>query len=316
MRLALASGQDEIATEAWARHAFVRGRMSDGDPLRALDGLELIEIIGERARERGAFARALLANNVGSIAAIAGDFERARARFQQASAEAAAVRGPGAVELATTVSNLAMLTADGAERGRLYARALASVTAAVGPDHPNALWKQLQLITDRDDPRAVVTELAALCPRAARLHPALAPLIDLCAFELAWQATALGGGPLVLAAARLGSPGPGRERRLVDVYARLAGGGASRELLGELARKARAEGGAPERLGWYQHMLAADAELVLAAAARAARDPALAGQAATRATAHLERMSATTGVSGGLVQRRLAWARELGVAGD
>jgi hypothetical protein len=168
------------------------------------------------------------------------------------------------------------------------------------------------VITDRDDGRAVVTELAALCPRAARLHPALTLLADVCAFELAWQATALGGGAHVLEAARLIQPGPRLlAQRLVEVYARLAGGGATRELAGELERLAEAEEQKIERLGWSQRVYAADAELALARTARALGDAALAGRAAGRAIAHLEGMSATIGVTPGRVQRRLAWAREL-----
>jgi hypothetical protein len=316
MQLALANGQDEVMTEAYARRAFARGHTLPGDRLRALDGLELAEIIGRRAAERGAFARALLANNAGSIAALAGDFDRARESFRRATAEARAVRGPGAVELATAVSNLAMFTTEPAERARLFAEALADVTAAVGPDHPDALWKQLAAITEQIDARAVVAELAALCPRAARLHPALAQLIDVCAFELAWQATALGDGAQALEAARLIPPAQRLlAHRPLEVYARLAEGRATRELVGELQRLAAVEAGEIGRQGWYQNVYAANAELALAAAARAIGDPPLAGRAAARAIEHLERASATTGVTTGFMQRRLAWARELLVSG-
>src|SRR6185436_6868085 len=192
MRLAVATGQDELATEAYARRAFSRARTTEGDPRRALDGFELAELIGRRARERGAFSRALLANTAGNVAELAGDLPRARDSFRQASILAREVRGPGAVELATVTANLAMLSSEPGERARLFAEALASVTAAVGPDHPDALLKQLQAIADREDARGVTADLAALCPRAARLHPANAELIDTCAFELAWQATAIG----------------------------------------------------------------------------------------------------------------------------
>jgi hypothetical protein len=312
MRLALASGQDELMTEAYARHAFSRAHTMDGDPLRALDGLELAEIIGLRSRERGAFARALLANNVGAIAELAGDFARARERFRRAWTEAKAVRGPGAVELATTVSNLAKLTADRAERARLFAEALAAVTAAVGPDHPDTLWKQLQAVADRDDAQAVVAELVALCPRAARLHPTLTLLIDVCGFELAWQATAIGRGAHALEAMRLIPPGQrGLPQRLIEVYAGLAEGRAERERIGELESLAEAEAGKIERLGWSQNVYAANVELAVAATARLAGDAARAERVAARAIDHLERVIATTGVTAGLVQRRLAWARAL-----
>ena len=312
MRLALANGQDEVMAEAYARHAFARAQTMQGDQLRALDGLELAEVIGQRAREPGAFARALLENNTGSIAALVGDFARARERFRRASAEARAVRGPGAVELATTVSNLAMLTADRTERTRLYAQALDGVTAAVGPEHPDALWKQLMMIADHDDATAVVNELAALCPRIARLHPTLGLLIARCSFELAWQATAIGQGAHAREAARLIQPGQrDLPQRLVEVYARLAEGQVSQELVGELEQLAGIEAGKIERLGLYQSSLAANVELALAATAHMAGDTTRAAHATARAIDHLERMTATTGVTAGLVQRRLAWAHEL-----
>ena len=271
MQLALAGGQDELMTEAYARHAYARAHTMTGDRRGALDGLELAEIIGGRARERGAFARALLANNAGSIAALAGDFAGARARFQQAAAAAKAVRGPGAVELATAVSNLAMFTAERPERARLFAEALAGVTAAVGPDHPDALWRQLQAITDREDARAVVTELAALCPRAARLHPALARLAEVLqlrarvAGDRARRARARARGgpagpagssrlraaaPRGLRAPRRGPRGRGAARRARAAGGRRGGQDRGRGLVPERVRggrRPRARGGGARR---------------------------------------------------------------------
>jgi hypothetical protein len=243
---------------------------------------------------------------------VAGDIAGARERYRRAVAEAKAVRGPGAVELTTATSNLAMLTADQRARAGLFAEALAVITAAVGPDHPEALWKQLAAITDLEDAHAVVAELVALCPRAARLHPTHTTLVDVCAFELAWQATAIGAGAHAVEAARLIQPGRRKlAQQLLEVYARLAEGRATAELVDELTRLADEEAGMIERLGWSQGIYAANAELALAAAARARGAAARAERAAARAIEHLELARATTGVTRGLVHRRLAWAREL-----
>jgi eukaryotic-like serine/threonine-protein kinase len=317
MKLALENGQDELMIEAYARLAYARGRTVTGDRQRVLDGLELVEIIGLRTREHGAFARALLANNVGSVAMLEGDFARAKERFGRAVAEAQEVRGPGAVELVTVLSNLALLTADRAERTRLFAAALAGVTAAVGPDHPDALWKQLQMITDQDDARVVIADLALICRRAARLHPENALLLNVCAFELAWQASAVGDADRVHEGVRWIRPGQrGAAPQLVAAYGRLAERRPSQAEISDLARLADVEASKISRLGWLQDVLAADTDLALAAAARAAGDLARASGAAARAIEHLERVRGTTGVTGGHVQRRLAWAHELRVRGQ
>jgi hypothetical protein len=325
--LAIRTGQDALAVEAYARHAYARAYSAGGDPAAVLGGLDLIELLGARAGESGTFARALLANNVGALAALGGDFTGAAQRYREAVAAAAAVRGPGAVELATALSNLAMLSPDPDERMRLFELAWHSVVRGVGADHPDALWRQLAVITERRDASRVVAELRAACPRVARLHPTHTQLVEVCAFELAWQATAVGDREAVAAAAGLaaaapagaGEPAPPSTlAQLTAHYGARVGAlqpDRAQAALPALEALAAAERAQVPRRGWYQLVFAADAALGLAAAARAAGEPARAAAAAAAAAAHLERLRAITGAAGGLVSRRLAYARELGAAG-
>lgn len=313
MLLGVATGQDAVATEAYARHAYVLANQQSETQRQSPDGLELARALGQRAGDRGAFARALLSNNVGAIAMLGNDFAAARTDFQRAVDEARDVTGPGAVELVTALSNLALVTTDPAERQRLHATAVARVDAAVGPDHPQSFDKRLRAISDSADAKAVVDGLTDLCGRLVALHPTLHALIDVCAFELAWQATALGLPSVVRQAARIPPADESQAtwlRKLVVAYAALADAAAPKAMLDELAQLAALRA-AEVQGSWYANRAAADAELALAAAARAAGDHDHAARSATRAIRYLEAYVAITGVSAGAIERRLRWAREL-----
>jgi hypothetical protein len=317
MMLGVAAGDDGIATEAYARHAFVRA-FAGTTPPRVPDGLELARAIGERAGDAGRFARALLSNNIGAIAMLAGDVARARTEFQRAVTQTRGVAGPGEVELQTAVSNLALLTPEVAERQRLHQTAIAEATAAVGPDHPQSLDQQLLQVVDSEDPRAVVEALAALCRRIATLHPTLDWRIERCALELAWQATAIGqAAPVLDVATRVPQPGgrPSRLGQLVLAYAAVASGRPAAALIGELEQRARSDAESVAQHGWIHNWNAADTYLALAAVAGAAGDRAKARRAATRSVAYLEAYRGFTGVTDGSLARRLAWARALGDQG-
>jgi len=298
MLVAVAAGRDDLATEAYARHAWVAAQKRQPG---ALDGVELATAIGKRAADRGAFARALLANNVGAAAEIAGDFARARDAFREAILESATVRGPDAIELVIARSNLGMLTADLDERRALFDGARQAVTAALGADHPQALTRQLQAISDERDPHTVIAALAPLCRRVARLHPHLTFLVDICAFEVAWQAAAIGDTTVLAEAVALASPPsatPSRWRRLLDAYADVAKRRRSPERMAELAELTATD---PT---WHGQVYAADAHLAIAALSGDAR-------AAAAAEERLARAVAIVGVDPGFVQRRRAWAQAL-----
>jgi predicted Ser/Thr protein kinase len=304
MLTAVASGQDDIAAEAYARHAFVVARAERQPNIAgAFDGLELATQIGRRAGERGAFARALLANNLGATRLLAGDFVGARAGFERSLTEGRDVRGPDSVELTIAFENLGLVTPEASERGRAFADGLARITAAVGADHPRALELQTLAVVDGVDPAASLSQLEPLCARIAHLHPHLGALGARCAFELAWQALALGRTDVARAASQLAfTDVMPFEQHMLPVYAALADRRVTFELRAELERFARAEA---EKLplSWSQYIYVADVELARAAAG-------VPGRAAI-AREYLEHVAAVTGVRSGLIRRRLEWANRL-----
>ncbi|MEJ7601462.1 MAG: serine/threonine-protein kinase [Kofleriaceae bacterium] len=301
--VALASGRDELAAEAHARKMWAAGFVGS-DSLRPLDSLPLAKAIAQRAGDRGQFARALLANNAGSLKIKAGQFDLARQDFGEALELGRKVTGPEAVELVNTVSNLATIARDRAERSKLFALAVAIIKLAVGPDHSQTLIKQLAAVLDDDDPHRVVRALASLCPRLATLHPQQVAVIETCAFELAWQATALGDAAEVgRAVAVVRSPMRATDSRQLAL-ASYAGDVRIQDL--EAARDR--ETAKIASLGWFQRIYAADVELALAASAL---PPAARARAARAAILHLDQVVAITGAPYGRVLRRRAWAEAL-----
>ena len=301
MLTAIASGQDELATEAYARHGFVVG---------AFSGVELAEALGRRAGERGAFARALLANNRGALSMISGDARAARAQYRSALDLGRAVSGPDAFELLIATSNLAMLTPEADERRELYARALATTKDAVGADHPQTLVRELQLAADDTDPRAVVGKLRDLCDRMARLHSHLRVYVEYCAFELVWQATALGDTTSLRAALALAEPQTPATfvEHMLVYYRAISERSTTGALLDEAEQLARDE---RSHIGLERYGNAADAELAVVSLARIAGDTARMKRALEAANADLGQLVATMGAEGGYAQRRRSWARTL-----
>ncbi|MFZ5442388.1 MAG: protein kinase domain-containing protein [Myxococcota bacterium] len=303
---ALADGADALAVEAWARHAWARGRSGGVAPARALEGRELMTALSERTGSEGAFARALLFNNAGSLEATAGLFDAARADFREAVALSEGIGGPQGAELATALSNLASLTPERAERARLHGQALERLRTLVGPEHAQTLDKQMTASFDLDEPSAAQRALRELCPRLARLHPALKTQRERCALELAWQSWALGEAEGVQVAASLVSlpplEKPDGPAGAVAVYLALVEGRDVRSSLEALRREASR----PRGDEWYHHLYAADAELVLAAAAGGDAE---AGAAAARADRHVTAALERTGLPYGVLLRRQAHAR-------
>ncbi len=312
--LALSSGQDALAAEAWARWAWARGRTAPAEALRPLDGLEVMRALAERAGAKGAFARALLVNNAASLALTAGELERARADFATAVELARGVSGPGAIELVTATSNLATVTVERAERTRLFERAVRALAERVGPSHWQTVEKEMLAAFDGDQPREVLARLEELCPRLSALHPSQRGAIERCALELGWQAFALGDLGAVRAASGLvdapaaQAPEPAW---LLATWAELAQGRAAPDRLAALAAVPRPAPESVARSAWYQHLYASDAELLLAQLAFSSGRREQAHAAAERARRHLTRALEQTGAPYGVLLRRKAWVQAL-----
>jgi tetratricopeptide (TPR) repeat protein/predicted Ser/Thr protein kinase len=158
MTLAIASHDDALAIEAWARRMWANGTASDPSV-----GLDVIEPLAKR-NESARFARALLYNNLGS--AEIGRNHRALARqyFERALAESQQLVGPVALELVSIRLNMGLVTDDRARADRLLVEAANELTERLGAEHPDVLdagvMRGFETI---DDLREAETVLAPLC---------------------------------------------------------------------------------------------------------------------------------------------------------
>jgi tetratricopeptide (TPR) repeat protein len=179
--VALAAHDDATAVEAFARLVWAAS-ISGGD--RAVpDGVALVEKLAAR-QPGGAFARALLANNLGVAALARGDRTAARAAFTGALHLTADVDGPGAVELLVVRANLALVSDDEAERARILGELLALRTEVLGPAHPRTLDTRIMQGMLTGDLDVAGPALEGACADLARYHPQSGSDLAECWFEL------------------------------------------------------------------------------------------------------------------------------------
>jgi eukaryotic-like serine/threonine-protein kinase len=194
--LAIATGADALAVEAWARRAWVQGTSTD--PAGALAGLDVITALARRAAV-GAFPRALLHNNVGGVELARGQRERARTAFETALAHATGATGPGTLELVNIRGNLALVIDDRSRADQLLREAIANLTDRLGADHPDTLDLQWLRMGTLDPAPAALAFLEPLC-RSCELHPALPDPIVECWAEAGFLALELDDRPRAVAA--------------------------------------------------------------------------------------------------------------------
>jgi len=306
---AFAVGDHATAVEAFARAAWVKGR-SATEAGGALAGLDVVTAIAERLGPRDRFAHALLHNSAGVTLNAAGHPGQARARLTAALALARDVSGPGAVELASVRTSLALVTTDAAERDRLLAEAVATVTERLGGDHPLVLEARMHAAFGIEDEARARAALRPPCARFAELHPTHRATIVECASELLWLDLAAGAtadarasAALVLAAA---GDGVDAERvAIARAFAALLAGD-HRAAAAELAAVATRVRPRADAAPW-ELLFAAEVELARALVARAASDAATTRAAVAAARAYLERAARQHPLP--TIARRLAWAR-------
>jgi tetratricopeptide (TPR) repeat protein len=145
------------------RRLYVRGLASGGSE-SALADVPIAEAMLVRAGDDPEL-RALLFNNVGAIHAAAGDREAARAAFARSLAINERLYGAQHLELAVSLANLGMLTADPATRSALHQRMSDIYERRLGPDHPRTLGAQLLAAFHTADPEQAGLAFERLCPR-------------------------------------------------------------------------------------------------------------------------------------------------------
>ncbi|MBK7072822.1 MAG: serine/threonine protein kinase [Myxococcales bacterium] len=209
---AIATGDDPLAVEAWARLAWSTAMTSETGVGPALDGLAMVRALDQRAGSRGGFARALLHNNLGGVALASGDRATALAEFQLARGLAAEISGGDAAELDVALENLLLLLDDFAEAKRVGGELIATRTRAYGATHPLTLQARVLAAVVDPDPATTRQDLVATILDLARLHPSLGHTIADLAREAIFTSALVDAGATV--------------RQLADVVAATASRGA------------------------------------------------------------------------------------------
>ncbi len=169
--VALAAGLDEVAAEALTLRLYIRGRSDTSSAGSALDDFPLAEALVARLPAPGRL-RGLLLNNAGSANWALGEMERGTALFREALAVRERALGPGHLDVAYTLFNLATApSADHAERSRLIARALAIFDDHLGQAHPQTVQARMDASLYVIDPREARILLAPACEALGRFFP-------------------------------------------------------------------------------------------------------------------------------------------------
>ena len=288
--------------EAYAREVYANTLTSSKTPeldVGATQALARDIAVGTGAS--GAFARALLFNNLGTDRMAASDFAAARALFERARGEAAGVHD---VELVIIAGNLAMVSDDPARRASLFDEEYAKLSRALGAQHPFTITSRMRSAQYIDDPREAARRFRDACKRFATWHAGAKRTIETCNFELGMLAAERGDDDEMREAFAAVSSKPGYVA-VAKATLQIADGAyddasrAMHALAGELA----------EKPSWPARLLATDALLVAARADRARGRHAAARGALERALAILDGPGFNSGAS--YYERRLNRARAM-----
>lgn len=232
--LALEVGDNATAVEAIAREVFAIATASS-PPAIAADttaSLKLIEPIANGlVGPNGAFMRALLFNNVGTLRMSRQNRESARAWFEKAQRARPAFRD---VELAAISGNLGLVEDDRARRDALFASQGDEIAAVVGADHPLTIDVRIKAAMFVENPQRASELLRNACSRYRELHPHLTEKVTQCSYELAWLAEERGDEAELRTALAAANHPKNAETRIGKGYLRLAAGdaaGAARDML-------------------------------------------------------------------------------------
>jgi tRNA A-37 threonylcarbamoyl transferase component Bud32/tetratricopeptide (TPR) repeat protein len=163
LELSITHGLNTLAAEAMIRRLYERGLASGGSEA-ALADVPIAKAMLVRAGDDPEL-RALLFTNVGAIHVAAGQRELAREAFASSLSINERLYGDDHLELAVSLANLGMLTADAATRSALHQRMIDIYERRLGPDHPRTLDARLLAAFHTADPELASAALQQLCPR-------------------------------------------------------------------------------------------------------------------------------------------------------
>ena len=192
---ALEAGDQATAVEAYARLipelAMTSTRELPAGAKDVLGGIPLVAAMARRLDPNGAFARALLYNNIGTIHFAAGDRTAAARWFEDARVAREPIREQYP-ELAIVLENLALVAHPIDERIRLAEGAAREIESRLGRDHPSAITARVNAAMLVPDPARSLAALREACGTYRSVHPHLEASIGACSFELGWLAYDIG----------------------------------------------------------------------------------------------------------------------------
>ena len=309
--LALRHRDYVVAVEAFARRAWILGKGATSQDSYA--GMPQMLALAAGLPPRGRFAEALLRNNLGSLHITYDRPAEARAELARAVDVAAQVDGPGTLELANALANLALVTEEEARRSWLFGQWRQLLLGSLGPSHPSVIKAQIMTAIESGSAEEARLQLRESCGRMVALHPGQRDEICDCMFELGWlelmhgEADAASAAFTQAAAARADTT----NGKLARAYQALEAGDheQAQQLLGPL-RELRAQ----PQARWHQLLVSSHVDLLEAHFALRADQRALVAAALTRADAVLARAAQIHPSRS--VLRRLAWARAARAAAD
>jgi hypothetical protein len=168
LTVAVSARADDVAAEAAVLLLYARA--TAGQSAAAVEDLPLAEALVARVPNSGRL-RGLLLHNTAAVALAGGESERARELFGEALRVKQEVLDPDDLEIAYTLTSLALLTDDADERGQSLLRSIAIFERQLGPVHPDTITARIITGGYTVDPGAALTIIAPACDALARLAP-------------------------------------------------------------------------------------------------------------------------------------------------
>jgi eukaryotic-like serine/threonine-protein kinase len=175
-RLALASSDDVLAVESYARWTFGRAIQGDTD----IEGFPMMEELANRLGRPGRFARVLLYNNRAIVHLVTSDKIRTRALLERGAREAGDAPEP---ELFAIHLNLANLERDRMRCLAAHRAVLERNRNAYGANHPRTLTSRMAVALLDPDLQQAMIEARAIAIAWATWNPIDSAVYD---NEIAW----------------------------------------------------------------------------------------------------------------------------------
>ena len=189
-QVAFAAGDPTTGVEAFAREMYAIATVTGAVPAfaeQAAASTRVVENVARGLGAMGAFERALLLNNLGTLRMSKSDRAGARVYFDAALA----VRPPVTAEryeMASILANRAIVEDDASRRTELFAQHRAELVAIVGADDPLVLEFRAAAAAFTLDRALARRELQDVSERIHRLHPHLVQRFQWIWYDLFWLA--------------------------------------------------------------------------------------------------------------------------------